>query len=87
MEFSSWELLVILVVALIVLGPNRLSEVAHGVGRFTRAMRNLKERATAELDLQEKHWQLQKNIEKAQAAEQLKAQEEPTSGVTPEHHV
>lgn len=49
------ELLVILVVALLVLGPKRIPEVAKSLGRgfaeFKRASDELKETLTAEIDL------------------------------------
>jgi sec-independent protein translocase protein TatB len=84
MDISSWEILVILVVALIVLGPERLAEVAHMLGRCKRGLRHLTDKARAELELQEKHWQLQKNIEKAKAAENSQLS---TSESTPQSHV
>jgi sec-independent protein translocase protein TatB len=44
------ELLVILVIALLVVGPHRLPEMAAQLGRFTRAMRRMSSQVTREFN-------------------------------------
>jgi sec-independent protein translocase protein TatA len=44
------EIVVILVVALLVFGPNRLPEVARQVGRGVRELRRLQQHVRAEVD-------------------------------------
>jgi len=39
-NISFWEILIILVVALIVIDPKRLPETAHAVGKWVRWLRN-----------------------------------------------
>ena len=65
-----WELCVIALVALIVLGPERLPSVARSAGRIMANLRRVKDDFTAELDEQSLQLQLEKNINKAKLAEQ-----------------
>ncbi len=68
-DYSIWEILTVVLIALIVLGPERLPVVAKKLGAFIRTILHLFDKAKSELDEQQKIWALQENIKKAQAAE------------------
>ena len=83
------ELLIILAIALIVFGPNKLPELAKGLGKamreFKKATEEVKESFEAETkDLQEfKHTLTDENL-LADLAQQVSAPE-PTQGETSSH--
>ncbi len=49
-EIGIWELVLIMVIALIVLGPERLPEVARTVGRWVGKARSMARSVKAEID-------------------------------------
>lgn len=63
------ELLLILIVALVVFGPDKLPELAKTLGRLFLKMQRLKERFSHLLYEQKQQFQLHDNISKAEAAE------------------
>lgn len=63
------QLLLILVVALVVLGPQKLPMVAHHIGILVGRLRGYKNQATAFWQQQLKEQKLQENISKAQKAD------------------
>lgn len=71
MSFS--ELLLTLLVALIVVGPKRLPEVAYWLGRGMRWFTEVRSKLQVELDNQIKQVELKHNEAKAAAAEQREA--------------
>lgn len=68
MNFS--EVIVILVVALIVFGPERLPSLAQKIGRLIGKARMMSNDLKQELDEQLKHEQLKENQQRAEQAEQ-----------------
>lgn len=71
MSFS--EILLTLFVALIVLGPKRLPEVAYWLGRGLRWFTEMRNKWQTELDSQIKQIELKHNEARAAAAEQQEA--------------
>ena len=67
MGFS--ELVIVLLVALIVFGPEHLPSLARGMGRCVAKLRGASEFLQAEIDKQIKLEDLKDNIAKAEAAE------------------
>lgn len=67
MNFS--ELLVILVVALVVFGPERLPTMARRLGLWASKFHQLKSKWDQELEQQLHQFKLQENEEKAKAAD------------------
>lgn len=59
------ELMVIGIVALIVIGPKKLPEVASALGKFIKACRNVSANLKAELENQIKQSQLEENQQRA----------------------
>ena len=66
-----WELLLTLLVALVVIGPQRLPGVARSLGRAMAQFRQLTDKVQGEFEQQMKLDQLQENIAKAEAIEKL----------------
>lgn len=65
-DFSFSELLLCFVVALVVLGPERMPAVARTVGRWTGKARVYMRNLTAELERETQMAELKKQIEDAQ---------------------
>ena len=65
----SGELLVILVVALIVFGPDKLPGLACKLGKVIKSYQKIKHRATTIWQEQESLYQLNENIAKAHKAD------------------
>ena len=63
------EVVIILIVALIVIGPERLPSAARTVGRWVQGVKNFSSGIQSEFDQQIKQEQLEENIRKAEAAE------------------
>lgn len=59
------ELLFCFVIALIVLGPQKLSQLAHTLGRWTGQARGYLRNLTAELDREAKLGELKKQLDEA----------------------
>jgi len=68
---SSSELLLILIVALIVFGPNKLPMLAEHLAKFFRYLNHFKQQATTFWQDQLKEQQLQENNRKAQQADSV----------------
>lgn len=68
-DFSAWEILLVVIVALIILGPTRLPVAAQAVGRMVGSIKHMFHRAKDEMEEQEKQWTYEKNLKKAQQAE------------------
>lgn len=66
----SAELLLILVVALIVFGPNKLPMLARHLGLLMRKLNQLKSQASVLWEQQLKELQLEENKRKAEEADQ-----------------
>ncbi|MGH8541884.1 MAG: Sec-independent protein translocase protein TatB [Stenotrophobium sp.] len=67
-EISFPEILLCLVIALIVLGPERLPGVARAVGRWTGRARSYMRNLSAELERETQVSELKKQLEDAQRA-------------------
>ena len=65
-DFGFWELLFIAVIALVVLGPERLPVVARSVGRWTGQARAYVRSLSAELDREMRLRELREQLDKAQ---------------------
>ncbi|MEM1243305.1 MAG: twin-arginine translocase TatA/TatE family subunit [Pseudomonadota bacterium] len=63
------ELLIILFVALLVLGPKELKRLAHFVGRVSGYLRDHKQQWLSEVNDYKKQIQLEENIQRAEAAD------------------
>lgn len=66
LDFSFTELLLCLVIALVVLGPERLPVVARTVGRWAGQAKGYLRNLTAELDRETRASDLRKQLEEAQ---------------------
>jgi sec-independent protein translocase protein TatB len=66
LDFSFSELLLCFVVALVVLGPERMPAVARTVGRWTGKARSYMRNLSAELERESQVAELKKQIEDAQ---------------------
>lgn len=66
LDFSFSELLLCFVVALVVLGPERLPAVARAVGRWTGKARSYVRNLSAELEKESQVAELKKQLEDAQ---------------------
>jgi len=64
------ELLIILVVALVVFGPDKLPMLAETLGRLVGKLQKLKEQWHHQLDMSVKQQQLEDNERRANAIEQ-----------------
>jgi sec-independent protein translocase protein TatB len=67
-DISFTELLLCFVIALIVLGPERLPKVARTVGRWTGQARGYLRNLTSELDREARFAELKKQLEEANRA-------------------
>jgi Tat protein translocase TatB subunit len=67
-----WEIILIVIVALFVLGPKRLPEFALWCGKVWRQAKSFMDGAKDEVDKQMKLIELEKNIKRAKAAEEKK---------------
>lgn len=67
-DVSATELLVCLIVALIVLGPEKLPAVARTVGRWTGQAKSYLRNLSAELDRESQAAELKKQLLEAQQA-------------------
>ncbi len=82
-EIGFWELVMIGVVALVVVGPARLPEVARNVGRFVGRARALARSVKTDISRELKAEELQQIMKKqAQIPELYDLIDEPV----PEHH-
>jgi sec-independent protein translocase protein TatB len=61
LEINIWELFVILIVALVVLGPEKLPKVAFAIGRFMQYFRNVLKGIEADFIAQAKLAETQKD--------------------------
>jgi len=68
---SFGELLIVLLVAVVAIGPKELPKIAHGVGKFIAKWRQVSTNLQAEIDEELKQVQLTENITKAEAADDL----------------
>lgn len=66
LDFSFSELLLCLVIALVVLGPERMPVVARTVGRWAGQAKGYLRNLTAELDRETRASDLRKQLEEAQ---------------------
>ncbi len=66
-EIGFWELVLIMVIALIVLGPERLPEVARTVGRWVGKARGMARSVKAEIDRELAAEELQRVLSKQAA--------------------
>lgn len=66
-----FELLVIALVALIVLGPKRLPEVASALGKFVKMCRNLNSTIKSEFEKNINQQQLEHNQKRAEEVDKL----------------
>jgi len=64
------EILVIVVVALIVFGPERLPAIARRSGQWWRQWQHLKNQLDQQVETQMNHYRLSENEAKAQEADQ-----------------
>jgi sec-independent protein translocase protein TatB len=78
-DISFSEMLVILVIALVVLGPERLPKVARTVGRWSGQARGYLRNLTQELDRESKLADLKRQIEEAQREVKKQASDFETS--------
>jgi sec-independent protein translocase protein TatB len=95
LDFSFSELLLCFVVALVVLGPERLPAVARAVGRWTGRARSYVRTLSAELEKESQVAELKKQLEEAQRilrdqsdsvhtqARKLADDINPTTGIAP----
>jgi sec-independent protein translocase protein TatB len=67
-EIGLWELVLIMVIALIVLGPERLPEVARTVGRWVGKARGMVRTVKAEIDRELAAEELQRVLSKQAAS-------------------
>lgn len=65
------ELLLILIVALIVLGPERMTTLARHAGRFWNQFQTFRDKFKQDWDQQLKQTQLEENQTKAEQADKL----------------
>lgn len=65
LDFSFTEILVCLVIALVVLGPERLPVVARTVGRWAGQAKGYMRNLTAELDRETRASELRKQLDEA----------------------
>ena len=88
-EFGFWEMLLVLIVAVCVLGPTQLRQLAHGLGRVARYFRHLRQQVSDTLDDQAKQEQLKVNEAKARAADAAEAstQQDATRQEATDQHV
>ena len=63
------ELLIILLVAMVVFGPEKLPSVARHLGKWAAKGQQLKNKVLAQIDKEKLHLQLEDNIKKAETAE------------------
>ena len=76
---SFGELLVILLVAVVAIGPKELPKIAHSIGKFVAKWRQVSTNIQAEINEELKQVQLTENITKAEAADELYYQRERNS--------
>ncbi len=74
-DISIWEIGLILVIALIVIGPKRLPEVAHFIGRWLQRIKLRWHGVKRDIDQELQIAQLKENLRRAQQAEQHKDDE------------
>lgn len=67
-EIGIWELVLIMVIALIVIGPERLPEVARNVGRWVGKARGMVRSVKAEIDRELAAEELQRVLSKQAAS-------------------
>ncbi|WP_087024707.1 Sec-independent protein translocase protein TatB [Thaumasiovibrio subtropicus] len=65
-DIGFWELILISVVGLVVLGPERLPVAIRNVSRWIRAARSMANSVQAELEQELKIQELQQNLKKAE---------------------
>jgi len=86
-EIGIWELVLIMVIALIVIGPERLPEVARNVGRWVGKARGMVRSVKAEIDRELAAEELQRVLSKQAASvdpfEMIEKSATPTSAATP----
>ena len=70
------ELVIILVITLILIGPSRLPEIAQKLGQFWHKLTQFNEKIKEDLDEELKISQLKQNIELAEKAEKENQHEE-----------
>lgn len=86
-EIGFWELVLIMVIALIVLGPERLPEVARTVGRWVGKARGMVRNVKSEIDRELAAEELQRVLKKQAASvdpfEMIEKAATPTSTPAP----
>ncbi len=70
LDFSLWEMLLVLCVALLVLGPKRLPHVARTLGRWAAKCRHMSQHVKSEFEQQLQMDELRKRQAQAKAAEE-----------------
>ncbi len=71
-DISSWELMIIAIVALIVIGPQRLPDVARTVGRWVGRIRRFVVNVKADIDREIQQEELKKAIERDAGLDEIK---------------
>ncbi len=86
-EIGIWELVLIMVIALIVIGPERLPEMARNVGRWVGKARGMVRSVKAEIDRELAAEELQRVLSKQAASvdpfEMIEKAATPASAPTP----
>ena len=71
-DISSWELMIIAIVALIVIGPQRLPDVARTVGRWVGRIRRFVVNVKADIDREIQQEELKKALERDAGLDEIK---------------
>lgn len=79
LDFSFAEIAIVLVIALVVLGPEKLPRAARGLGRWVGTAKGYMRNLTAELDRETRASDLRKELEEAHRLLKEKAGEAESS--------